>query len=155
MFSEEKVELPSSGIAHLPSNQLVIHSPAIIVLNVSESTYAIKKMEEECGLVYDEAGIFHKILELISDETSASRRVRDYLHYQTYKNGGYGMCFEQREFLKCFHLLSRMVMWQIKLQGLYRHNRLPYMFDHLRSTNLVLRHLDSFYDQLRQDTANP
>lgn len=155
MFSAEKVESPICGIAHMPSSQLVIHLPAIIVLNVSYGDHVIKQLEEECGLVYDESGIFRKILELISDEATAPRRIRDYLHYQTYKNGGYGVCFEQRQFLKCFNLLARMLMWQINLQGLYQQNRLPYTFDHLRNTNLVLRHLDSFYDQLRQDTANP
>jgi len=127
----------------------------LVSLSVGESLQVLKELELETGLLYDERGMFSTIISLIEEESSAEVKVRQWVERQLDMNCGYGRCYETQEMLKCFSWLSELLLWQLRRDHLYEHGMLPYALDHMRSSVLVLRRLDSIYDIIKREFSSP
>lgn len=125
--------------------------PLLIAMSVDDAIHAIRQLEEECGLIYDEAGIFSKLMEFVKHENQAIGRMEDYVDYQTYRNGIDSVCWEQKEYLKCLAWLTWLMLHQLKALHLYRQGSLPYVLEALKGTRLTLRRRDSFETQVNDE----
>lgn len=151
MFHASTVDMRSYGATQSPLSSSASALPILIALNVGDEVAVLRSLEEECGLLYNEAGIFHKLIELLAEEHRAEQRVADYIDFQTYRQCGFGLCYEGREYLKCFSWLAQLLLYQLRRERLYQQGKLVYGVDHMRSTSLILRRLDSVYDLIRQE----
>lgn len=129
--------------------------PILLALNVGDEVAALRALEEECGLIYDEVGIFRKLFKLMADERTAEQKVLDYIDFQTYRQCGFALCYEGREYLRCFAWLAQLLMYQLRRERLYQQGQLVYVMDHMRSSSLILRRMDSVYDLIRQELTSP
>jgi hypothetical protein len=138
--------LPKAAIAHLPT---------LIALNVGDGMAVIRSLEHETGVLFDEAGVYNKLIELLAVEKRAKQLVDDYIDYQTWKQCGMGLCRETQEFLQCFAWLADLLHFQLRHERLYQQGHLPYAVDHMRASSLVLRRTDSIYDLIQRELASP
>jgi hypothetical protein len=128
------------------------HLPVIIALDVRDEVSTIRSLEKECGLSFSEAGIFRMVMELLCEQNQAMSRLSRYLDYLELRNCGFGMCYENREFIKTFEAVAQLLWIRLQRERLYTGDgQLIYSVDHMRSPHLVLRRLDSVYELLRKE----
>lgn len=133
--------------------EFIAELPTVLILGVAPEMGLLRDLEEDCGLAYDDEGVFRKLIELLAIEDQAMRRVQDWLDFKTYRGYGFGQCYESGEFIKCFRYLALCLWTRLRRERLYCHGLLPYEADHMRSSRLILRRLDSIYDIIRQELS--
>lgn len=154
MFNVSITDLPSFDFKRQRMvSQMLSGLPAVAALNVVQEVAFLHSFEKETGLGYDEPAMFRKLIELLRDENHAMERLSRYVEIKSH--GGppawRGATAEQLEYLQMFSWLGLMVYQKLKREGFYRNGQLGYAVDHMRSTLLILRRLDTIYDLIRAE----
>lgn len=152
MFNEFIGNTPSFDLKRTRAIRHMLQDlPAVLALNVLREATLLQMLEEECGLTYDSAGMFAKLVELLADEHQAMNRVSGYVHYHTYGRLGLGACQDTIEYLKVFSWMAQLLYQQFKREGIYRGGVLSYNLDHMRGTSMILRRSDLIYELIRHE----